>query len=111
MLNKIVIYNLYKFPRNHLYRDDSEPNNYNRTCSETLNDSIKIYIKIITFQGLSFAIAVAGVFYSLIHDGNQDHVTLCAFAIFQSKSKSGILHKFHMGKHRIGGCICGLFCH
>lgn len=48
-----------------IYRDDSEPTIYNRTCSECIDESIKTVIIILACEGLSFVIANIGVFYSM----------------------------------------------
>lgn len=57
-----------------IYQDDHEPTAYNRICSETCNASLKIFLRIITLEMLSYAIAMIGPFYSYIKHG--EHVTL-----------------------------------
>lgn len=57
-----------------IYQDDHEPTTYNRICSNAFNESIKLFITIMTLEAISFVIATLGPFYSYIHYG--EYVTI-----------------------------------
>lgn len=54
-----------------MYRDDHQPTAYNRICSESIDESIKIFIKIIVVEMLSFVIAAIGPLHKYINYGTK----------------------------------------
>lgn len=60
---------LITMPGENIYRDDTQSTAYNRIRSESIDESIKIYMKIIALEILSFFIATIEPFYQYINYG------------------------------------------
>lgn len=62
---------MINIPGEYIYRDDLQPTVYNKICSDSIDESIKIFIRIVTMEMVSFVIAVFGQLYSYVNYGTK----------------------------------------
>lgn len=62
---------LLTMPGEYIYQDDVQSTAYNRICSDSIDETIKTYVRIITMEILSFVIAAIGPLYNNINYGTK----------------------------------------